>query len=242
MLSQDNVDPQYKLPRLLTFLVGLILKLKGMTCEGIFRVPGNQDLVSMLRVKLEAGDYNADGLTDPHVVASLLKEWLRELSEPLIPERLYEDCVANADNPGFIIGVVRKIPDVHQRAISFLIQLVQILTTPENEATTKMDINNLALVFAPSFLRHPRGNDLGDMMANTNVEQTFVCNLVKHWHAAASWKHPEVVKFLVESGADVNIADPDDDTPLHVCEDVACAEILLKHGANGLAKNKTGKT
>ncbi|KAJ1921886.1 hypothetical protein H4219_000232 [Mycoemilia scoparia] len=180
MKYPEYVDKKYGLPRLMTFLVDLILKLKGMKSEGIFRVPGNRDLVYMLRIKLEAGDYEADGLTDPHVVASLLKEWLRELSEPLVPSDLYDECVSHAENYKYILGIIRSLPEVHQRTISFLIKLFQLLIRPENQSETKMTASNLALVFGPSFLRNPR-EDLGSMMVNTASEQIFVQNLIKHW-------------------------------------------------------------
>ncbi|KAJ1921883.1 hypothetical protein H4219_000229 [Mycoemilia scoparia] len=60
-------------------------------------------------------------------------------------------------------------------------------------------------------------------------------------HAAASWKWPAILTYLIGKGGDPKIADPDGDTPLHVCEDIECAKILLENGADGLAKNNDGK-
>ncbi|KAJ2719300.1 hypothetical protein GGI07_005294 [Coemansia sp. Benny D115] len=59
-------------------------------------------------------------------------------------------------------------------------------------------------------------------------------------HAAASWKHIELLKYLIESGGDVNICDSDGDTPLHICEDKECALLLLENGADASAKNHEG--
>ncbi|KAI9479256.1 hypothetical protein LPJ78_002676 [Coemansia sp. RSA 989] len=61
-------------------------------------------------------------------------------------------------------------------------------------------------------------------------------------HAAASWKHLQLLKYLLDNGGDVNIVDSDGDTPLHICEDKQCAELLLKHGADMERKNKEGLT
>ncbi|KAJ2478283.1 hypothetical protein IWW56_003824, partial [Coemansia sp. RSA 2131] len=40
----------------------------------------------------------------------------------------------------------------------------------------------------------------------------------------------------------VNIVDSDGDTPLHICEDKECAELLLAHGADPAKKNYEGLT
>ncbi|KAJ2591862.1 hypothetical protein H4R99_006602 [Coemansia sp. RSA 1722] len=59
-------------------------------------------------------------------------------------------------------------------------------------------------------------------------------------HAASSWSHLHVLKYLIENGGDVNITDPDGDTPLHICEDKECAALLLEHGADPSIENHEG--
>ncbi|KAJ2559732.1 hypothetical protein EV175_000198 [Coemansia sp. RSA 1933] len=61
-------------------------------------------------------------------------------------------------------------------------------------------------------------------------------------HAAASWKHIELLKYLIANGGNVNIVDADGDTPLHICEDVACAQTLLDNGADPSTENHEGLT
>ncbi|KAJ2162713.1 hypothetical protein GGF46_000438 [Coemansia sp. RSA 552] len=61
-------------------------------------------------------------------------------------------------------------------------------------------------------------------------------------HAAASWGHTDLLRFLLDSGADVNITDSDGDTPLHMCEDKACAELLVARGADMEKRNHEGLT
>ncbi|ORZ05732.1 ankyrin repeat-containing domain protein, partial [Lobosporangium transversale] len=46
-------------------------------------------------------------------------------------------------------------------------------------------------------------------------------------HAAASYGHKELIKYLLGKGANVNIQDPDGDSPLFVCETVEIAKILI---------------
>jgi len=59
--------------------------------------------------------------------------------------------------------------------------------------------------------------------------------------AAVSYGHLEIAKLLLERGADPNITDNDNDTPLHVCETVECAELLLAANARLDAVNSAGQ-
>ncbi|CAI8043664.1 Rho GTPase-activating protein 39 [Geodia barretti] len=86
MELQGETHPHLPIPWVVTALCDVILALKGPQTEGIFRVPGDIDEVNALKLKVEKGDIPMESLKDPHVPASLLKLWFRELEEPLIPE------------------------------------------------------------------------------------------------------------------------------------------------------------
>ncbi|CAI5738563.1 unnamed protein product [Peronospora destructor] len=60
--------------------------------------------------------------------------------------------------------------------------------------------------------------------------------------AAVSYSHMELVVFLLASGAEVQLGDNEMDTPLHRCETVECAEVLLDHGADMNVRNSEGQT
>ncbi|KAH7056462.1 ankyrin repeat-containing domain protein [Linnemannia elongata] len=61
-------------------------------------------------------------------------------------------------------------------------------------------------------------------------------------HAAASYGHKELITYLLENGADVNIQDPEGDSPLFVCETVDIAEMLVKAGADAKHINENEMT
>jgi len=60
--------------------------------------------------------------------------------------------------------------------------------------------------------------------------------------AASSYNHLDLIEVLISEGADVNIRDNENDTPLYVAENVEVAQKLLCHGADPFVKNSEGKT
>lgn len=63
-------------------------------------------------------------------------------------------------------------------------------------------------------------------------------------HAAASYGHVELLKYLVqEAGGDINIIDSDGDTPLHTVENAKVARFMVEElGADSKIKNDEGQT
>jgi len=61
-------------------------------------------------------------------------------------------------------------------------------------------------------------------------------------HAAASWNHPEILRYLVEKGGDINIADDDGETPLFVVEQVGMARLIVELGGDPNHRNLEGVT
>lgn len=153
MRLQERNYPEEKIPIILPFLADGVLALGGTRCEGIFRVPGDNDLVSELKIRIDRGYYTLENVDDPHVLASLLKLWLRELMDPLVPEELYNDCVTTAAEPASCIAIVRRLPTINRRVVLFIVSFLQLFLEEKVLANTKMTAANMALVMAPNLLR-----------------------------------------------------------------------------------------
>ncbi|KAJ2285862.1 hypothetical protein IWW55_007137, partial [Coemansia sp. RSA 2706] len=175
--SPDLVNQHTGLPRVLEQLAALIGSLGGDRTEGLFRVPGDADVVAMTRLRIEAGQLDLSHVQDPNVPASLLKEWLRDLAEPLVPETLYEQCVSAPHDPGTALSVLALMPEASMRVLKFLLRFLAGLLQPSVQARTKMSASNLALVFGPTLLRNP-ANDLKNAFASSSGEQAFVLALL----------------------------------------------------------------
>jgi hypothetical protein len=142
---QQRSYPEAKVPIILPFLADGIIALGGLQAEGIWRISGDSDTISELKVRIDRGYYNLEGIDDCHVPASLLKLWLRELEEPLIPESMYNECLASASDPGKVVTIVKRLPTINRRVMLFVISLMQLFLHDDIHAIT-VRLRNIALM------------------------------------------------------------------------------------------------
>ncbi|CAO3682455.1 unnamed protein product [Rhizopus stolonifer] len=185
MNLQQHLDPAIRLPMIVPFLAKAVRETNGQSSEGIFRVPGDADAVTDLRVRIENGKYNADGITDPNVPASLLKYWLRDLSDPIITSENYYECIQYAEDAQMAIKIINQLPDTNKRIALFIISFLQEFNNPDIISHTLMNVNNLAMVFAPNFLRCP-SESLTTVFENSKYEQAFLRTLINQVKVDAS--------------------------------------------------------
>ncbi|XP_071064191.1 rho GTPase-activating protein 39 isoform X2 [Dasypus novemcinctus] len=178
MSAQKERYPDRQLPWVQTRLSEEVLALNGDQTEGIFRVPGDIDEVNALKLQVDQWKVPT-GLEDPHVPASLLKLWYRELEEPLIPPEFYEQCIAHYESPEAAVAVVHALPRINRMVLCYLIRFLQVFAQPANVAVTKMDVSNLAMVMAPNCLRC-QSDDPRVIFENTRKEMSFLRVLIQH--------------------------------------------------------------
>lgn len=191
MLVQRRKYPQLQLPWIQTTLSEAVIRLNGAKTEGIFRVPGDLDEVNNLKVKFDRlwcseQPLNQksvleilENVTDPHLPASLLKLWYRELYEPLIPNEFYEECIINCEQADKCLNVIQKLPKINRLVFTYLIKFLKVFADCDNVAVTKMDANNLSMVMAPNCLRC-KSDEPKTIMENTKKEMQFLKTLIKH--------------------------------------------------------------
>ncbi|XP_033485477.1 SLIT-ROBO Rho GTPase-activating protein 3 isoform X2 [Epinephelus lanceolatus] len=153
------------------------INLHGLHHEGIFRVPGSQRDVNLIRDAFERGeDPLSDSECDLDSVAGVLKLYFRGLEPPLFPYDSYSqllECVQ-------IEGVTEKAAQIKAIVSTFprpLLIVMRYLFAFLNHVSQYSDENmmqpyNLAVCFGPSLLR---GLDSDDAVAR----QPQVNDLVK---------------------------------------------------------------
>ncbi|GAM27739.1 hypothetical protein SAMD00019534_109150 [Acytostelium subglobosum LB1] len=166
--------PELNVPYVLILFVNQIKSLGGVQTEGIFRIPGNNIDIITIKARIDQGDYSFVE-SNVHTLSSTLKAWLREIPQPLILDDLYEASV-NCESVSDLIDVFDQLPVHNQRILTYIAQFLKELTLPENVAHSKMTIDNMSMVFAPSFLRC---NNPELFMANIEKEKNFIRILIE---------------------------------------------------------------
>ncbi|XP_010082395.1 PREDICTED: rho GTPase-activating protein 25, partial [Pterocles gutturalis] len=145
----------------------------GMSEEGIFRLPGQDNLVKQLRDAFDAGERPSfDRDTDVHTVASLFKLYLRELPEPVVPWMQYEDFLLcgqalDADeSKGHqqLLKQLSLLPRDNHNLLSYICRFLHEIQL--NSSVNKMSVDNLATVIGVNLIR-PKIEDPAIIMRGT---------------------------------------------------------------------------
>ncbi|KAM4781363.1 rho GTPase-activating protein 24 isoform 2-T5 [Cyanocitta cristata] len=163
------------------------IRQRGLKEEGLFRLPGQANLVKELQDAFDCGEKPSfDSNTDVHTVASLLKLYLRELPEPVIPYAKYEDFLSCAkmlskeEETGLkeLVKQVKSLPAVNYNLLKYICRFLDEVQS--YSGVNKMSVQNLATVFGPNILR-PKVEDPLTIMEGTVVVQQLMSVLIsKH--------------------------------------------------------------
>ncbi|KAF1421416.1 Rho GTPase-activating protein 25, partial [Spheniscus magellanicus] len=145
----------------------------GMSEEGIFRLPGQDNLVKQLRDAFDAGERPSfDRDTDVHTVASLFKLYLRELPEPVVPWMQYEDfllcgqALDTDERKGHqeLLKQLSFLPRDNYNLLSYICRFLHEIQL--NSSVNKMSVDNLATVIGVNLIR-PKIEDPAIIMRGT---------------------------------------------------------------------------
>ncbi|CAI2727146.1 unnamed protein product [Schistosoma spindalis] len=167
VIERDKTE----IPIVISDIFNFLLNKGGLQSEGIFRVNGNSRTVEMLRTIVdENGSYwhlgefssiagDLDRSVDVFSVASLLKLYLRELPEGLIPEnttalflKIHSEYRSNQDV--YLIqleNLVAQLPVVNYTLLKHLCQFLHRVSVYQSD--NKMSIESLGIVFGPNVFR-----------------------------------------------------------------------------------------
>ncbi|XP_068129710.1 unconventional myosin-IXa [Hyperolius riggenbachi] len=164
-------------PVLLEKLINYI-EMHGLYTEGIYRKPGANNKIRELRQNLDT-DIDSVNLDDYniHVIASVFKQWLRELPNPLMTFELYEEFIRSmglGERKETVRGVYSIIDQLSRTYLSTLERLIfHLVRIAQQEETNRMSANALAIVFAPCILRCPDTTD--PLQSVQDISKTTAC-------------------------------------------------------------------
>ncbi|KAM7382059.1 hypothetical protein PAMA_012766 [Pampus argenteus] len=198
---EDTVQYEKKFgPRLAPLLVEQcvdFIRERGLDEEGLFRMPGQANLVKELQEAFDCGDKPLfDSNTEVHTVASLLKLYLRELPEPVIPFSKYEDFLTCAqllakDEEEGIQELGKQVSTLPLPNYNLLKYICKFLDEVQSHCIeNKMSVQNLATVFGPNILR-PKMEDPVTIMEGTSLVQHLMTILIREHNRLYSEREQE---------------------------------------------------
>ncbi|KAL4635108.1 rho GTPase-activating protein 29-like isoform X1 [Arapaima gigas] len=179
---------------------------RALNIKGIYRVNGAKSRVEKLCQAFENGKDLVE-LSDlyPHDISNVLKLYLRQLPEPLILFRYYNDFIGLAKETQNILAdevdrgcntgkteqtqisvelnrvlfkikdLLRQLPLAHYRTLQFLIGHLYRVTEKADE--NKMTASNLGIIFGPTLIK-PRGAD-ADVSLSSLVDYPYQALIVE---------------------------------------------------------------
>uniref|UniRef100_A0A3Q1FF97 Myosin IXA n=1 Tax=Acanthochromis polyacanthus TaxID=80966 RepID=A0A3Q1FF97_9TELE len=154
------------------------IEMHGLYTEGIYRKSGSTNKIKELKQGLDT-DVDSMNLDDYniHVIASVFKQWLRDLPNPLMTFELYEEFIrvmGLQDKKEMIRGVYSIIDQLSRTHLNTLERLVfHLVRIALQEETNRMSANALAIVFAPCILRCP--DTIDPLQSVQDISKTTAC-------------------------------------------------------------------
>ncbi|XP_029931404.1 rho GTPase-activating protein 36 isoform X1 [Myripristis murdjan] len=202
----------------------------GLQTVGIFRVGSSKKRVRQLREGFDMGaDIQLDEEHSVHDVAALLKEFLRDMPDPLLPRELYPaflhaNLLRGAEQLQYLQHLLYLLPPCNCDTLLRLLTLLHtvqsyaqdsISTNDEEIPGNKMTAANLAVIFGPNLLQGERGGGGGgggdlslhamgieDSTAMISVTLVLIQNHKRLFTVSAELQQ-EVLMSLIQTDPDI---------------------------------------
>uniref|UniRef100_A0A8C9X7H8 Rac GTPase-activating protein 1 n=1 Tax=Sander lucioperca TaxID=283035 RepID=A0A8C9X7H8_SANLU len=179
-----------KIPALVIYCIREI-EQRGLHEVGLYRVSGQERMVKELKEKLIRGKTlpPLNKVDDINVITGVLKDFLRNLPEPLLTFHLNKAFIEAAeiqDDGNSLAMLYQTISELPQPNRDTLACLMIHLQKVSECVDTKMDVNNLARVFGPTLVGHAVPDpDPMTILHDTNRQPRVVERLLsipgKYW-------------------------------------------------------------
>lgn len=161
------------------------LRKHALHQEGLFRVNGNVRAVETLKQHLEgSGDVNLLSESDSCTVASLLKQYLRDLPGGLVVVTVqqaliqhYQERGGDDDTWADVRHLLLQLPDVHYSLLHYLCHFLTLVEN--NHKDNRMTALNLATVFGPSVFHVAPGFEA---LKDQNICNKIMAKLIQNYN------------------------------------------------------------
>lgn len=161
------------------------IEMRGLYTEGIYRKSGVASRIKELKMKMSESPSTTELSYESynvHVLANVLKSFLREMPEPLLSFDRYDDFLRaselsdTVDRVSTLMSLIKKLPLPHHALLERLI--FHLALVAQREQYNRMSASSLAIVFAPCVLRTnrivPAQDSLNDISRQTKCIETLI--------------------------------------------------------------------
>ncbi|CAG0880316.1 unnamed protein product [Darwinula stevensoni] len=182
---------------------------RGLDIIGLYRLCGSASKKSILRDAFERNprtvDLTPDNVPDINVITGVVKDYLRELPEPLVPPSLsqmlaeaLQVCLPDdpEGNARLMFSILDCLPRVNRCTLLFLLDHLRLVIAQSDR--NKMTAQHVALCFGPLLMLHsgPGPEENMDFARATRILQY----LLDIWPAKSGSKYTELLHQFECSG------------------------------------------
>ncbi|OHS95269.1 RhoGAP domain containing protein [Tritrichomonas foetus] len=171
LLLNDN-----KIPVFMPIVCDYLMNFSGT--RGIFRLCGNHMMVQQLGIIFNLPECAVPPCASVHDVSSFLKQWLRDLPEPLIPPNILNDFY-NPDDQDSVYTTLKQLPEVNRKCLASIFAVLVLVLDQQN--INQMGPANIATCFVGSLTQNSK-------------------DLTRHWPFLAFFN--KSIEFLNDDGDD----------------------------------------
>ncbi|KAJ0422111.1 hypothetical protein BJY00DRAFT_311509 [Aspergillus carlsbadensis] len=162
------------------------VELFGLEVEGIYRLSGSANHISQMKALFDNDSSQVD-FTNPEIfyhdvnsVAGLLKQFLRDLPDPLFTSQAYsgfidaariDDDIQRRDS---LHAIINGLPDAHYATLRALI--LHLNKVQEHYTQNRMNAGNIAICFGPTLMSASSGGNIADAGWQVRVIETILNN------------------------------------------------------------------
>ncbi|KAK0753062.1 hypothetical protein B0T18DRAFT_314248 [Schizothecium vesticola] len=180
LIDEDGKSYIYGYVPIVVAKCGVFLKEKATEVEGIFRLSGSEKRIKELKSIFDSPDRYGKGLVwdgyTVHDAANVLRRYLNDLPEPVVPLELYEkfreplrgatkQATNEGEGPQFVDNfdmdkaitkyqqLITQMPPLNRQLLLYILDLLAVFAAKADQ--NRMNSQNLAAIFQPGMLSHP---------------------------------------------------------------------------------------
>ncbi|BCS22929.1 putative Rho GTPase activator (Rgd1) [Aspergillus puulaauensis] len=162
------------------------IELFGLDVEGIYRLSGSANHISQMKALFDNDSSQVDYTNpesfhhDVNSVAGVLKQFFRDLPDPLFTSAAYSSFIeaARVDDDiqrrDSLHAIINGLPDAHYATLRALV--LHLNKIQEHYTQNRMNAGNIAICFGPTLMGASSGGNIADAGWQVRVIETILMN------------------------------------------------------------------